>query len=62
MNLSTCYPVAQDAAPVVPMPSDTRQPLQTALDSQRPIPAGEVEELVADLRRLERENSNNPRL
>lgn len=38
--------------------TDDQRRLQTATDGTRPLPAGEVEELVAELRRLEAEKSN----
>jgi hypothetical protein len=38
--------------------SDDARRLQTATDSARPLPAGEVEELLAELRRIESEKPN----
>lgn len=44
-----------------PLTDDEKRRLAIAREAPRPLPADPVEEPVADLRRIEKENPNNPR-
>jgi hypothetical protein len=44
--------------PVELLATEDQRRLATATDAARPLPAGEVEELLAELRRIEAEKPN----
>lgn len=57
MNAPAREPLALDG-----LLTDDERRLATAVDSARPLPASHVEELLAELRRVETEKSNeNPK-